>query len=263
MTVCSWATICWRSRAKWCRWRRQTCASSTRCTALTCSTPTEWGSCHCRIEMRLWLARAARHSSFSRFQVDKVIINPYFGLGAPDYSKIQIPKRDKWQQSPNCAAEDKWGFPFLVFYEVFLWGGIFKILVFLLRDRQWVDDFPLHRSACEGDTELLSKLLDSGFSVKQLDSDHWAPIHYACWWAPCPSCLLRSRLVPSMTSCGGACLWFRAGTAKWRRQSCCWRRATAIRTCSTASSAPLFTLQPEEAMQTWCNFCCSTLRSTG
>lgn len=49
------------------------------------------------------------------------------------------------------------------------------------RKHQWVDDFPLHRSACEGDTELLSKLLDGGFSVKQLDSDHWAPIHYACW----------------------------------------------------------------------------------
>uniref|UniRef100_A0A8D3DMK1 FERM domain-containing protein n=1 Tax=Scophthalmus maximus TaxID=52904 RepID=A0A8D3DMK1_SCOMX len=88
-------------------------------------------------------------------RVDKVIINPYFGLGAPDYSKIQIPKREKWQHGPNCVTEDK--------------------------ERQWVDDFPLHRSACEGDTELLSKLLDSGFSVKQLDSDHWAPIHYACW----------------------------------------------------------------------------------
>uniref|UniRef100_A0A8C5DJW9 KRIT N-terminal NPxY motif-rich region domain-containing protein n=1 Tax=Gouania willdenowi TaxID=441366 RepID=A0A8C5DJW9_GOUWI len=30
-------------------------------------------------------------------RVDKVIINPYFGLGAPDYSKIQIPKREQWQ----------------------------------------------------------------------------------------------------------------------------------------------------------------------
>ena len=57
------------------------------------------------------------------------------------------------------------------------------------RERQWVDDFPLHRSACEGDTELLTKLLDSGFSVKQLDSDHWAPIHYACW-----SVLNRARV---------------------------------------------------------------------
>ncbi|KAG9339156.1 hypothetical protein JZ751_024014 [Albula glossodonta] len=89
-------------------------------------------------------------------RVDKVIINPYFGLGAPDYSKIQIPKREKWQHSMSSVTEDK--------------------------ERQWVDDFPLHRSACEGDTELLSKLLDSGFSVKQLDSDHWAPIHYACWY---------------------------------------------------------------------------------
>lgn len=40
-------------------------------------------------------------------QVDKVIINPYFGLGAPDYSKIQIPNREKWQHGPNCVAEDK------------------------------------------------------------------------------------------------------------------------------------------------------------
>uniref|UniRef100_M4AL55 KRIT1 ankyrin repeat containing n=1 Tax=Xiphophorus maculatus TaxID=8083 RepID=M4AL55_XIPMA len=40
-------------------------------------------------------------------RVDKVIINPYFGLGAPDYSKIQIPKRDKWQH--NCVGEDKHG----------------------------------------------------------------------------------------------------------------------------------------------------------
>uniref|UniRef100_A0A8C7GZR9 Krev interaction trapped protein 1 n=1 Tax=Oncorhynchus kisutch TaxID=8019 RepID=A0A8C7GZR9_ONCKI len=89
-------------------------------------------------------------------RVDKVIINPYFGLGAPDYSKIQIPKREKWQHGSNSVTEDK--------------------------ERQWVDDFPLHRSACEGDTELLTKLLESGFSVKQLDSDHWAPIHYACWY---------------------------------------------------------------------------------
>lgn len=63
---------------------------------------------------------------------------------------------------------------------------------FFYRDRQWVDDFPLHRSALEGDTELLSKLLDSGFSVKQLDSDHWAPIHYACWWVRRLPCLVWS-----------------------------------------------------------------------
>ncbi|XP_038828208.1 krev interaction trapped protein 1-like isoform X3 [Salvelinus namaycush] len=89
-------------------------------------------------------------------RVDKVIINPYFGLGAPDYSKIQIPTREKWQHGSNNVTEEK--------------------------EHQWVDDFPLHRSACEGDTELLTKLLESGFSVKQLDSDHWAPIHYACWY---------------------------------------------------------------------------------
>lgn len=44
---------------------------------------------------------------FCCLQVDKVIINPYFGLGAPDYSKIQIPKREKWQHGSNCVSEDK------------------------------------------------------------------------------------------------------------------------------------------------------------
>lgn len=52
---------------------------------------------------------------------------------------------------------------------------------FLNRERPWVDDFPLHRSACEGDSELLTRLLNEKFSVNQLDNDHWAPIHYACW----------------------------------------------------------------------------------
>ncbi|MEE6466638.1 hypothetical protein FKM82_007013 [Ascaphus truei] len=89
-------------------------------------------------------------------RVDKVVINPYFGLGAPDYSKIQIPKREKWQRSMSSVTEDK--------------------------ERQWVDDFPLHRSACEGDATLLSRLLDEGLSVNQLDNDQWAPIHYACWY---------------------------------------------------------------------------------
>lgn len=63
----------------------------------------------------------------------------------------------------------------------------YQDVFFFPRDRQWVDDFPLHRSACEGDTELLTKLLDSGFSVTQMDSDHWGPIHYACWWIGCSS----------------------------------------------------------------------------
>ncbi|XP_032868351.1 krev interaction trapped protein 1 isoform X2 [Amblyraja radiata] len=42
-------------------------------------------------------------------RVDKVVINPYFGLGAPDYSKIQIPKREKWQRSMSSIMEDKYG----------------------------------------------------------------------------------------------------------------------------------------------------------
>lgn len=46
-------------------------------------------------------------------QVDKVVINPYFGLGAPDYSKIQIPKREKWQRSMSSVTEDKYYVTFL------------------------------------------------------------------------------------------------------------------------------------------------------
>uniref|UniRef100_A0A8C5LDW2 KRIT1, ankyrin repeat containing n=1 Tax=Jaculus jaculus TaxID=51337 RepID=A0A8C5LDW2_JACJA len=42
-------------------------------------------------------------------RVDKVVINPYFGLGAPDYSKIQIPKQEKWQRSMSSVMEDKYG----------------------------------------------------------------------------------------------------------------------------------------------------------
>uniref|UniRef100_A0A0G2JGG7 KRIT1, ankyrin repeat containing n=1 Tax=Mus musculus TaxID=10090 RepID=A0A0G2JGG7_MOUSE len=42
-------------------------------------------------------------------RVDKVVINPYFGLGAPDYSKIQIPKQEKWQRSMSSVVEDKYG----------------------------------------------------------------------------------------------------------------------------------------------------------
>lgn len=47
------------------------------------------------------------------FQVDKVVINPYFGLGAPDYSKIQIPKCEKWQRSMSSVMEDKYCDTFL------------------------------------------------------------------------------------------------------------------------------------------------------
>uniref|UniRef100_A0AC11BQ18 KRIT1 ankyrin repeat containing n=1 Tax=Ovis aries TaxID=9940 RepID=A0AC11BQ18_SHEEP len=42
-------------------------------------------------------------------RVDKVVINPYFGLGAPDYSKIQIPKQEQWQRSRSSVTEDKYG----------------------------------------------------------------------------------------------------------------------------------------------------------
>lgn len=53
-------------------------------------------------------------------QVDKVVINPYFGLGAPDYSKIQIPKREKWQRSMSSVTEDKYYISFSLIYTLVL-----------------------------------------------------------------------------------------------------------------------------------------------
>lgn len=117
---CTWATLLWRSRARWCLWRRQTCASSTHFTARICSTPTGWGpflenwwnweQTFFDVIYRVLVFSPSLCHSWPAFcsQVDKVIINPYFGLGAPDYSKIQIPKREKWQHGPNCVTEDKW-----------------------------------------------------------------------------------------------------------------------------------------------------------
>lgn len=53
-------------------------------------------------------------------QVDKVVINPYFGLGAPDYSKIQIPKREKWQRSMSSVTEDKYYISFSLIFTLVL-----------------------------------------------------------------------------------------------------------------------------------------------
>lgn len=53
------------------------------------------------------------------------------------------------------------------------------------------------------------------------------------------------------------------GMAKWRQQSCYWRKETVIQTCWTVSSVPLFTLQPEEDTPKSCSSCCSSLRLTG
>ena len=45
----------------------------------------------------------------------------------------------------------------------------------------WVDLFPLHKCACEGDCGGARVCLTGGMSADERDSDSWAPLHYACW----------------------------------------------------------------------------------
>ena len=47
----------------------------------------------------------------------------------------------------------------------------------------WVDEFPLHKFACEGNVDGIRAYLSQGiqFDPNSLDDDRWAPLHYACW----------------------------------------------------------------------------------
>ena len=45
----------------------------------------------------------------------------------------------------------------------------------------WLEKYPLHRSACQGDERTVSNLLRHGYRVNELDSESWAAIHYASW----------------------------------------------------------------------------------
>ena len=45
----------------------------------------------------------------------------------------------------------------------------------------WVDLFPLHKFACEGDSEGVRRCIRTGLSADERDTDSWTPLHYACW----------------------------------------------------------------------------------
>ncbi|KAI6654287.1 hypothetical protein LOD99_686 [Oopsacas minuta] len=45
----------------------------------------------------------------------------------------------------------------------------------------WLEKFPLHRSACQGNEDSVRNLLHHGYKVNELDSESWTALHYACW----------------------------------------------------------------------------------
>ena len=53
------------------------------------------------------------------------------------------------------------------------------LLVF--RGPNWVEEFPLHKAAYEGNAKEVKELVQKSYSVTKKDKDSWAPIHYAAW----------------------------------------------------------------------------------
>ena len=56
------------------------------------------------------------------------------------------------------------------------------LYVALFRLPDWTEMFPIHKFACEGDGEGISRCLQLGIDPDELDTDSWAPLHYACWY---------------------------------------------------------------------------------
>ena len=45
----------------------------------------------------------------------------------------------------------------------------------------WTEMFPVHKFACQGDAEGIRRCLHLGMDPDEMDTDTWAPLHYACW----------------------------------------------------------------------------------
>ena len=97
-------------------------------------------------------------SSFrTHIKVDGYVSNPYFLKKPPDYVKIHIPHREVWFKGQENSDEN--------------------------RELSWVEKYPLHRAASDGDTAAIQDILSSDTSgIDVWDSSGWAPIHYACWY---------------------------------------------------------------------------------
>ena len=52
----------------------------------------------------------------------------------------------------------------------------------LYRLPDWLDQFPMHKFACEGDVERVRRCVKVGVAPNEKDTDSWTPLHYACWY---------------------------------------------------------------------------------
>ena len=58
----------------------------------------------------------------------------------------------------------------------------FMLIQFYFRELSWVEEFPAHRAAADGDVAGLSHFIQTDPRVvDRWDHDGWAPAHYACW----------------------------------------------------------------------------------
>jgi Krev interaction trapped protein 1 len=85
-------------------------------------------------------------------KVDVMVVNQHFGRGVPDYDSLRERQGEWAVHVEGDGMQD------------------------------WVDLFPMHKCACEGDVEGVRRCVQIGVSPDERDSDSWAPLHYACWY---------------------------------------------------------------------------------
>ncbi|XP_071505289.1 krev interaction trapped protein 1-like [Diadema antillarum] len=83
--------------------------------------------------------------------VDKAVINLFFGRGVPDYNKIKASQNEDTRSNIHTPPDN------------------------------WVDQYPLHSAAYEGNANAVRQLLHMGYPADQPDVHLWVPLHYACW----------------------------------------------------------------------------------
>ena len=90
-------------------------------------------------------------------KVDFLVVNDFFGQAAPNYSQLSIPNREQWFNGHKLSEERQ--------------------------ELSWVEEFPVHRAAADGDVTGLAHILDADpHRVENWDHDGWAAAHYACWY---------------------------------------------------------------------------------
>ena len=57
-----------------------------------------------------------------------------------------------------------------------------RIFCVWLSGSEWMLTYPIHKCACEGDSEGVRMALEGGHQVDEKDDSEWTALHYACWW---------------------------------------------------------------------------------